>query len=134
MAAKPTAQAPDPRPCHDPGSVASASGRAPEAPASPVMPAYDVGDPLGAEEQAILERLARLVHELDPNIPPEEVRPERTLWEIGYDSLGLVALRLGVKRAFGPGVNALYWLQLHAERPRIGCFVRFLAANGARAS
>src|SRR5687767_13692447 len=104
-------------PCHEP---------------DPAMPAYRPGEPLSAEEQALLGRLASLVHELAPDIPASAVRPELTLWEIGYDSLALVALRVGVRRAFGAQYDAVRWLGSHEQTPRIGCFVRFLAASGAR--
>jgi hypothetical protein len=119
------------RRCHEPGAAAIGIEAGTDAPETPTMPAFEVGDVLDERELQILHRLAALVHEIDPNIPAEAVQPERTLWEIGYDSLALVALRLGVKRVFGPQIQALLWLRLHAETPRIGCFVRFLAASGA---
>jgi hypothetical protein len=120
------------RRCHEPDHAAIAFGAGEGFPAPPPMPAYDLGDPLDETEQAVLGKVASLIHEIDPNIPTDAVRPERTLWEIGYDSLALVGLRIGVKRVFGPQVQALYWLRLHGELPRIGCFVRFLVASGAK--
>jgi hypothetical protein len=118
--------------CHDPEVAKIAFGVGEGIPAPPPMPAYDLGDSLDPAEQAVLTKIAALIHEIDPNIPVDAVRPERTLWEIGYDSLALVGLRIGVKRVFGPQVQALWWLRLHGELPRIGCFVRFLVASGAK--
>jgi hypothetical protein len=120
------------RRCHEPEIAAIAFGTEPDSPVVPPMPRFDLGDSLDLDEQGILSKLAGLIHEIDPNIPPAAVQPDRTLWEIGYDSLALVALRMGVKRAFGPQIQALYRLRLHSELPRIGCFVRFLAASGAK--
>lgn len=120
------------RRCHEPEIAAIAFGTAPDSPVVPPMPRFDVGDALDPGEVEILLKLAALVHEIDPNIPAASVHPDLTLWEIGYDSLALVALRMGVKRVFGPQIQALWWLRLHSELPRIGCFVRFLAASGAK--
>ena len=54
------------------------------------------------------------------------------LQDLERQRLALVGLRIGVKRVFGPQIQALYWLRLHGELPRIGCFVRFLVASGAK--
>ena len=120
------------RRCHEPAPAGKNAGGGGADPGAPAMPPYDVGQDLDADESRVLERLAELIHDIDPNIPTTAVQPDRTLWEIGYDSLALVALRMGVKRVFGPHIQAVHWLRLHSELPRIGCFVRFLAASGAK--
>ncbi len=119
--------------CHlarSPGESAGGTGTRSE----PSMPLYSVGDPLSADESALLDALRKVIHEQQPEIPLSAIEPDKTLWEIGYDSLALVVLRREVKRMFGAQVNPAHWLQNHEEHPRIGCFARFLAANGAALS
>jgi acyl carrier protein len=115
--------APDPRRCHEPDAE----------PEGAPMPLFEVGSALEAHEAALLARVAEMIHQIDPNIPAEAVQADRTLWELGYDSLALVALRVAIRRELGVQADPLHWLEVHEERPRIGCFVRFLAASGVRA-
>ena len=118
----------EPSPCHDP--LASRDQTTNDE--APKLPPYAPGDRLSELEQQILSQIAQLLFELEPDIAIESVKADRSLWELGYDSLALVALRVGIRRLYGPGLQPMVWLQLHSENPLIGCFVRYLAANGAR--
>jgi hypothetical protein len=122
MASPASAPVPDPRRCHDPEVAAEAFPHV-------SMPGYEPGDALPEAESRILQRLAEVIHQIDPSIPTGAVVSELSLWQIGFSSLSLTNLREQIHSTFGLAHESVHWFQLHREVPRLGCLTRFIAAN-----